>query len=494
MNKVKARKRGIITPAQKLGLGLGDLGYSLIANTLASYIMFFGITVMGVPGKLMGVAVAVGTAWDAVTDPAQGFISDNTKNNFFGRRHLYILIGLIGMVVANIFLWSVPNSFSQIAKFAWFLFFMIMMKTCFTLYQTPNNALSLEISYDYNERSGIQIFKGVFAILGLLMPTVLMFLFQKPTTEIPDGRFNPQSYINFAYFTSAAAIVLCAFMFIITFSHVPRLRAIAKTEKQHDGGFRKGFVRIFKNFGGALKDKNFRAVAFGFAISMFAASVIIAVGFNVFTFTFNTSTLQMYIIMAGLFIMTIVGQPIWMNISKRFDKKKALIIGQMISLLGCLMLGVMVALRVPINNLLEKSKYAVIIMMPPLMVAGLGTGVLYSLPIALIGDTAIVEKLKSGEDKTATYSGFLTLSNKAGQSLAQLVLGFSLDFIKFIPGQSVQTESVKISLGWLMFGGCTIAVVAGLLVFSTFKLSRKDVEKALNELGDGQLQGDNTID
>lgn len=487
MEKVQGfKQKRMVTKAQKWGFGLGDLGYSLIANTLASYILFFGNTVMGVPGTIMGAAIAVGTAWDAVTDPTQGFISDNTRNKFFGRRHLYILIGLVGMVVTNILIWSVPQSASINSKFAWFLVGLILMKTFFTLFQTPNNALSLEVSYDYNERSGIQIFKSIFTILGLLLPTVLMGLFQKPTEAYPDGRFNPQAYINFSYLTSACAIVFCVYMFIVTFKHVPRLRALAELEKKHEGGFIKGTIRIFENFGRAIKDRNFRAITIGFAISMFAASTIIAVGFNVFTFTFNTSPMQMYVIMAGLFIMTILGQPIWMHISKKYDKKKALIIGQSISLIGCLMIGVMVAMRGLFNNLLAKSAYNVILMMPPLMVAGLGTGVLYSLPVALIGDTVLVERVKSGEDKTATYTGFLTLANKTGQAIAQVILGFCLDLIKFKPGSKIQTESVKISLGWLMFGGCTLAVICGLLIFSRFKLSRKEVENALSVISTGE--------
>lgn len=93
------------------------------------------------------------------------------------------------------------------------------------------------------------------------------------------------------------------------------------------------------------------------------------------------------------------------NIEK-YDKKKALIIGQIISLVGCLMLGVMVALRTPINNLLAQNKAAVIVMMPPLMVAGLGTGVLYSLPMALIGDVTIVEKLKEVKIRPQHILGF----------------------------------------------------------------------------------------
>ena len=81
-----------------------------------------------------------------------------------------------------------------------------------------------------------------------------MVLF-KNTAEISDGRLNPQSYINFSYFTSAAAIVLCTYMFI-TFSHVPRLRDLQK-EKEQEADLNKvslGYLKILVG----IKDKNFR--------------------------------------------------------------------------------------------------------------------------------------------------------------------------------------------------------------------------------------------
>lgn len=484
MKDASVKQKKIVKTSQKMSLGMGDLGYSLVANTYSSYILFFGNTVIGVSGTIMGLIIALGTVWDAVTDPIMGFVSDNTRNKTFGRRHLFALIGMVGMAIVNALLWAVPIDANLGVKIAWLTVCIIALRTFTTLFQTPMSAFSLDVSPDYNERSSIQIYKSVFNILGLLLPTLLIGLFQKdfvnPAGVFTDGRFNPDAYLNFGMVTSACCILFGVIMFISTYSHVPRLREQAKNDYVVPA---KGALKkIFINFFGALKDKNFRAITIGYMVSMVSASILIAVGFNVFTFTFKTTKLQMYTIMAGLFIMTIAGQPLWMWMSKKYDKKKALITGQCISLIGCILLFVMFLARDFFIGLLQKNGLNVIFMMPPLMVAGLGTGVLYSLPVALIGDTVVIEKARTGEDKTATYTGFLTLGNKTGQAISSAVLGVALDLIGFQEGSSIQTPEVESGLGWLMCIGVTLAVGCGILIFSRCKMTREEVQEALEKV------------
>lgn len=485
MKNSVVKQKKMVTTTQKLSLGFGDLGYSLIANTFSSYMLFFGNTVMGVSGTLMGVAIAIGTVWDALTDPVMGFVSDNTRNNFFGRRHLFILIGTIGMTIVNILLWSVPMDFTPVLKMVWFMLCIILLRTFTTMFQTPVAALSLDISNDYNERANIQIVKSVFTILGILLPTLLIGVFQtdfyNEAGELVDGRFNPQGYINFGYLTSACCILFGIFMLICTYSHVPRLRELAKKDKASPISIR-STKKMFVNFFGALKDKNFRGITIGYMVSMVSASILIAVGFNVFTFTFETTKFQMYMIMASLFIMTIAGQPFWMYISKKYDKRKAIIMGQCISFAGCLLLLVMFLFRDVFIDLIHKGTWNALLMCPPLMLAGFGTGVLYSLPVAMIGDIVLIEKVRSGEDKTATYSGFLTFANKTGQAISNAVLGVMLDVIGFQEGSTTQTPQVAENLGWVMCIGVILAVGAGILIFSTCKLKRSEVQEALDKL------------
>ena len=484
MNNPALKQKRMVTGFQKFSLGLGDLGYSLVVNTFSSYILFFGVTVMGVNPSVMGAVIAVGTVWDAITDPLMGYISDNTRSRIFGRRHLYILIGMFGMVICNVLLWSVPRDFSSAAMAAWFAMCIIGMRTFTTMVQTPVSALSLDMAGDYNERSTIQIVKSVFMILGILLPTVLIGVFQTDFVRdgvTVDGRFNPDGYLNFGYVTSACCIVFNMVMYISTYSHIPRLNAVAAKDPVSPMNI-KAAKKIFTNFFGALKDKNFRAITIGYMVAMTAASILIAVGMNVFTFTFETSKFEMYTLMAGLFLMTIVGQPLWMYISKKFDKKKALIVGMIISFTGCIMLLIMFLARDFFVGLLHQNSINVIFMMPPLMVAGLGTGVLYSLPVALIGDVVILEKAATGEDKTATYTGFLTFGNKVGQAFSSAVLGFMLDAIGFKEGSPTQTAEVSAGLGWIMCIGVILAIGIGLFIFTRCKMTRADVQRAMDGL------------
>ena len=69
----------------KLCYGIGGLGYSSMSATLNNFIMFFATAVMGISGSLVGVAIAISSLWDGVSDPLIGHLSDNTKNKFFGR-------------------------------------------------------------------------------------------------------------------------------------------------------------------------------------------------------------------------------------------------------------------------------------------------------------------------------------------------------------------------------------------------------------------------
>jgi Na+/melibiose symporter-like transporter len=147
-----------------------------------------------------------------------------------------------------------------------------------------------------------------------------------------------------------------------------------------------------------------------------------------------------------------------------------------------LLLLVVFLARAPIIELIHKGTWNALILCPPLMLAGFGTGVLYSLPVAMIGDVVIIEKVKSGEDKTATYSGFLTFANKTGQAISNAVLGVMLDVIGFQEGSPTQTPEVASNLGWVMCIGVILAVGAGIAIFSTCKLKRSEVQEALDKL------------
>ncbi|NLL56670.1 MAG: MFS transporter [Clostridiales bacterium] len=474
-----------VKKSHMVALGLGDLGYSLVSGTVATYIMAFGTMVVGLSGALMGIAIAIGTIIDAISDPIVGHLSDNSKNRIFGKRHLWILIGLIGLMATSVFIWYVPKGLSAIKTFIWFAVGLTVLRTFNTFYFTPVGAFSVEVSNDYNERTTIQAFRSIGYIIGMILPVVIMGTFQNKYAirnelgeVIIKGQFFAQGYRDFALVAVAVCFVTGVFMYIMTFSDIKQVRARQKLEETVKQ--KSSLKKVLMDFLGVLKSGDMRSIIFGYAISMVSATLIISLGFHVFTFTFELATTQMYILMGGLLVMTIVGQPLWPMLSKKYDKKRSMLTGLIISLIGCVLLFVCWFLRDWINTLIE-SNIALIILLPPLMIAGLGTGVLYSMPLALIGDAVVKNSVDDKSEKTGTYAGMMTFAYKISQSLTQLVSGILLSTIGFVEGSHVQSYRTSSNLGLILCIGITAVIIVGIIIFATMKLDKGEITRLMKE-------------
>lgn len=475
-----------VKKSHMMALGFGDLGYSLVSCTVATYIMTFGTMAIGLSGTLMGIAIAIGTIFDAISDPLVGYLSDNSKNRVFGKRHLWMLIGLIGMMGTSMFIWYIPKSLSQVGMFVWFAVGLTVLRTFNTFYFTPMSAFSVEVSNDYNERTTIQAFRSIGYIIGMILPVIIMATFQNRYAIrdefgkiISKGQFDPRGYIDFAWVALIACSITTIFLFATTFSDAKAVKdRRAQTESDKP---KASLKKVLVDFFTVLKSGDMRSIIFGYSIAMMSATLIISLGFHVFTFTFELSTIQMYILMGGLLLMTIASQPLWPKLSKKTDKKTTMIIGLIISLIGCIILFICWFLRNPINILIEKSSWGFVVLLPALMLAGLGTGVLYTMPLALIGDAVVKNSQEDKSEKTGTYAGMMTFAYKVSQSLTQLIAGILLDAIGFKEGSTVQTAKTSSYLGLILCIGVVLAIVIGLIIFATIKLDKDEITRLMQE-------------
>ena len=136
------------TPLRHLiAYATGEGAYSLAVNGISAFALLFYVQVLGLSGRLAGMALSITMLWDAVTDPVMGHISDNTRSRF-GRRHPYILGGGIFLAIAFFFLWSVPGIFKGPQAIFWYLLGMnLLVKTASTIFDVPYTALGFEISH-----------------------------------------------------------------------------------------------------------------------------------------------------------------------------------------------------------------------------------------------------------------------------------------------------------------------------------------------------------
>ncbi|MET0261660.1 MAG: MFS transporter [Rariglobus sp.] len=183
---------------QKIMFSLGQ-NTDYVATGLMTSVMwmpFFNIG-MGLSPVVLGIVLMVLRAWDAITDPIMGNISDNTRTRW-GRRRPYMFFGAISTALLYPLMWHFPesvlNGTSWLAAAAdWipfisslglsaadkatslYLIFMGMIFfTSFTFWSMPYYGLQLELTPNYDERTRLT---AVMALISKLTALVTGWAF-----------------------------------------------------------------------------------------------------------------------------------------------------------------------------------------------------------------------------------------------------------------------------------------------------------------------------
>lgn len=439
-----------------------------MSQTLNSFIMFFATAVMGISGSLVGLAIAISSLWDGVSDPLIGYFSDNTRNKYFGKRLGYMFFGIFAIAFINILIWSMPANISQFGKFLWLLVGMLAIETCNTCFGTPYSALAIDIAPDYNEQNKIQGFKTVFSIIGMILPSILMYFFMPSISISIQTEYRQVGYIKIALINSAMLIVfgLITILSCLRFTRKNKVYSLStKKEKFSLSSLLGGYIDI-------LKKPNFRSVILGYSFACIASCFLTSVGMHLFTYCYHFSSSQISVVLVALFGGAISSQPLWVYLSNRMEKKQALIWSLSLIVFGIFLTIITFLFRQYIPN-----GEMFIIAIFCLVFCGVGAGAMYSLPFSMYADVVTLEMAKTGENNAGAYTGYFTFTYNLANSIALLLIGFLLDLIKFDSTQPVQALSVQSGLGGIVFFGCSIFLSLAILILSKFSVRRADVLK-----------------
>lgn len=474
MSKLLSSSFRKIPTLDKIGYGLGNFTTGVSNQVLGTYLVFYCTAILGIPGSLVGLAVSLSIIWDAVTDPLMGYVSDMTKSKAFGRRHQYLLIGGIGLGISNFLLWNISSELSVYFKFAIIFLLIIVVKTFSTIYVTPYTALGAELSNDYNERTNIQGIKTIFFLLGLAFVSVFgMFVFFRSTPEFPSGQLNPSAYNSMGIFSSIIIILFAIACFYSTKKYIPVLN-------QHiqNGAGETKLSTILSAFKEIFLNKSFRHIAFAYMFTNIASALVTNMGLHVFTYTFFLSSQQIALIVGIQFLISILSQPIWSMASKRLDKKPSMILGIVICIISSLFFFVLVFMKDYVSG-------SVVYFLPFAVLAGFGTGGLFTLPLSMVADVIDLDELNTGKRAEGSYYGCLTLFYKLSQSITLLLIGFILDFVKFDSTLSVQAESTIIILGLILSVGSALSFIAAFSSLLGYNLNKSKVDEIQKKIAEG---------
>lgn len=438
---------------KKLFYGFGSLSYSVISQTISNFFMFFATSVLGINGTLVGIAIAISTIWDGISDTIIGYVSDHKPIGILGKRNGYMLIASIGMSIANIFLWCIPNQINVVLKFVWILLSLLILETFNTMFSTPFMALGNELAESSHDRTTINAYSTIFYLIGIMIPSALLLIFFPSTDEYPIGQLNPNGYVKLAIVTSLICLIFGILSSLLTIKR-----------NKNDGKFNheKMSIKIlFTNFVSVFKNKRLSKLIVGYTMTSMATVILCSVGLHFFTYSFFYTSSQITFLLLSLMLGNIISQPLWVYISKKQKKKPALVMGILLTIISVFGVIFIYLFRI---DLYKISYY---LMLVAIFLCGIGSGALYSLPNSIYGDEIMYKNTDSS--KLASYTSTMTFAGNIANSITQLVVGILLDIIKFDSSKHVQSLGVQTGLALILFVGIQLTLIIACAIFAGFK-------------------------
>lgn len=176
---------------QKIAFALGGkMDYFATGVTVSMLWMPYFNIGLKISPLYLGLCLMLLRAWDAITDPIMGNISDNARTRW-GRRRPFMFVGAILTGLIYPFLWRPPAGWSELGVFFYLLFVGGLFFTSFTCWSMPYYGMQLELTPNYDERTRLTAWMSFFAKLVTLLGGWIMAIvsgpwFANPVTGDPD--------------------------------------------------------------------------------------------------------------------------------------------------------------------------------------------------------------------------------------------------------------------------------------------------------------------
>ncbi|MGH7024580.1 MAG: MFS transporter [Caulobacteraceae bacterium] len=158
----------------KASYGAGSVAYgAAFAGLSGAVLQIYFNQVLGLPALTVGTAIMISLMLDAVIDPLVGRWSDRARSRW-GRRHPFMLASAIPVSLFFVLLWNAPAGLAAGALVLFSFLMMVGTRVSTSFYEIPSNALTPELTPDYDERTTLQSWRWFFGIVGNTAATLLL--------------------------------------------------------------------------------------------------------------------------------------------------------------------------------------------------------------------------------------------------------------------------------------------------------------------------------
>ena len=451
----------------KLLYGVGEIPITVLMVLSGLFILFFYNSVMGLPAVLVGVGLSVTLGLDAITDPLIGHLSDRSRNRF-GRRHVFMLPGALGMGPCFYLLFSPPRSLGHTGLFMWLLGSMIALRATSAIYRIPYLGLGAEISRDYDDRTSTMAVRAVFGLLGTLAAAGLSFLLFFPATA--DGSEPKLQYSGYPHLGLAFGALMTVSGLISCFGTLGH-RTVG-TGKSAGGP---SFLSAFRI---SMQNTEFRKL-WGSSTTFFLAVVLNAsMAIQYFTWYARVSgggTLSA--IQASFYIGALLGVFQWMALSRRAEKRTLC----MVAVTATAALLLMATLLIGEGRLFGTGHAMPLIVGS--VIGGMFASAVWVIPPSMVADVADTDELKTGLRREGIYFGIANFGEKIAAGGALFLSGALLSlFGKLSHGVPQGAPAATPYLGILYGAVPAVLLMVSLLFIIPYRLNRRTVHGIQREL------------
>lgn len=360
--------------------GLADLPVMLAIIPMSIWLSRFYTGDMGLGLSAVANIMLFARLFDVITDPLVGYLSDHTKSRW-GRRKPWMLASLPFLMLGIYKVFIPPEGIG-----IWYLFtWMMVMWLGWTMLMIPYYAWAAELSIDYDERTRITGWRAVMGSLGGITAQLIPFL----ALVI----FGFGGTANVMTMLGVASLILMPVCIGITLMRVPEFPEIQAPA-----------VPLLSGLKIMWRNGPFRRLLLGFVLASTGLAIVMPlyiffVEFIVEEPAANVPFMVIISSMAGF-----IGIPFWVWLSKRIGKHRAWIGG-----------FILLAAISPMYLFLGPGDFW--LMVPGIVIAGIGTGSFSALPNSMKADVIDLDTARSGKNRAAFFFSAWSLVTKLASSL-----------------------------------------------------------------------------
>lgn len=390
----------------RLGYGVGSFCTATFASVPGLLLLFYMTNFLAVPPWLAGIVVTAPKVWDLIINPLVGRWSDRTTSRL-GPRRPWLLAGACTLPVAFFLVFAGPPLTGVPAALYVGVCFM-GAATAYALFEVPYKAMPAEMTEDYHERTSLLQWRMVFvgaatAIAGVAAPAIA-------NSQGESGTLD-----SYRLMGAVIALVLLAAMLGSFFGTA---RAPMTGAPQADTG------GLIKQFAVVRDNRGFLWLTALSCTQQLAIAIMLAAApyFATYTIGDPRATTTLFAALVGPMMLTM---PLWTWLSRRFDKRNAMIMA------ACTFAGgTAAAMATPLLG----GWFAHVM----ILLVGTGVAGVTLLQFSMLADVIAVDARSTGRRRAGVFTGLWTAIESGVSAFGALILGSILSLGGFL--SSVATE------------------------------------------------------